>query len=88
MEDIVFPAPETVRRDAVKNDDGSITLAFTSDVHYRDGDNMNLKTWLDNSGVGYIDAIGFCGDMGSAYASNAGDFWTWTGSVMNFVDGT
>ena len=86
-EEIVFPAPETVYRDAVKNEDGSITLAFTSDVHYRDGDNMNLKTWLDNSGVGYIDAIGFCGDMGSAYASNAEDFWTWTGSVMNFVDG-
>ena len=85
-EEIVFPAPETVYRDAVKNEDGSITLAFTSDVHYRDGDNMNLKTWLDNSGVGYIDAIGFCGDMGSAYASNAEDFWTWTGSVMNYVD--
>ena len=86
-EEIVFPAPETVRRDAVKNDDGSITLAFTSDVHYRDGDNMNLKTWLDNSGVGYIDAIGFCGDMGSAYASDGRDYWTWTGSVMDFVDG-
>ena len=85
-EEIVFPAPETVYRPAVKNDDGSITLAFTSDVHYRDGDNMNLKTWLDNSGVGYVDAIGFCGDMGSAYASNAADFWTWTGSVMTYVD--
>ena len=86
-EEIVFPAPETVYRSAVKNADGSITLAFTSDVHYRDGDNMNLKTWLDNSGVGYIDAIGFCGDMGSAYASDAEDFWTWTGSVMDYVDG-
>jgi hypothetical protein len=85
-EEIVFPAPETVYRDAVKNEDGSITLAFTSDVHYRDGDNMNLKTWLDNSGVGYVDAIGFCGDMGSAYASNAEDYWTWTGSVMSYVD--
>ena len=81
-----FPEPETVYRSAVKNADGSITLAFTSDVHYRDGDNMNLKTWLDNSGVGYVDAIGFCGDMGSAYASDAEDFWTWTGSVMDYVD--
>ena len=86
VEDIEFPAPDTVYRSAVKNEDGSITLAFTSDVHYRDGDNMNLKTWLDNSGVGYVDAIGFCGDMGSAYASDAEDFWTWTGSVMDYVD--
>ena len=85
-EELVFPAPDTVYRSAVKNADGSITLAFTSDVHYQDGDNMNLKTWLDNSGVEYVDAIGFCGDMGSAYATNAQDFWTWTGSVMDYVD--
>ena len=84
-EEIVFPAPETVRRAAVKNDDGSITLAFTSDVHY-DGKTLNLKTWLDNSGVGYIDAMGFCGDMGSAYASDANDFWTWAGEIMDYMD--
>ena len=84
-EPIVFPEPETIRRSAVKNADGSITLAFTSDVHY-DGVNLNLKTWLENSGVGYIDAVGFCGDMGSAYATDAKDFWTWTGGIMDYMD--
>ena len=84
-EKVEYPAPETVTRSAVKNADGSITLAFTSDVHY-DGVNNNLKTWLENSGVEYIDAMGFCGDMGSAYAANADDFWTWTGGVMEYMD--
>ena len=84
---IDYPEPETVTRDAVKNADGSIVLAFTSDVHY-DGKNMNLKTWLEaaEADCGYIDAMGFCGDMGSAYASGAEDFWTWTGAVMDYVD--
>ena len=80
-----YPEPETVKRAAVKNADGSITLAFTSDVHY-DGVNLNLKTWLEAADVGYIDAFGFCGDMGSAYASNAVDFWTWTGEVVDYMD--
>ena len=82
-----YPEPETVKRAAVKNEDGAIVLAFTSDVHY-DGKNMNLKTWLEaaEADCGYIDAMGFCGDMGSAYASNAVDFWTWTGAVMDYVD--
>ncbi len=74
-----------VVRDAQKNDDGSITLAFTSDVHY-DGKYMNLETWLNAADVGYIDAMGFCGDMGSAYASSADDFWTWTATVMDYMD--
>ncbi len=81
-----YPEPETVRRAAVKNADGSVTLAFTSDVHY-DGVNMNLKTWLEAADLGYIDAIGFCGDMGSAAASTPRDFWNLTGEVMGYVDG-
>ena len=80
-----FPEPETVTRSAVKNADGSITLAFTSDTHY-DGVNNNLKTWLEAADIDYIDAFGFCGDMGSAYASNADDFWTWAGATMEYVD--
>ena len=82
----VYPEPEPITRSAVKNADGSITLAFSSDVHY-DGENLNLKTWLDAADLGYIDAFGFCGDMGSAYASNADKFWTWTGAIMDYMDG-
>jgi|GEM_PF-2361013 len=81
----VYPEPETVTRDAVKNADGSITLAFTSDVHY-DGENMNLKTWLEAADLGYIDAFGFCGDMGSAYAANVQEYWTWVGEIMDYMD--
>ena len=82
-----YTPPETVRRSAVRNDDGSVTLAFTSDIHY-DGKNLNLKTWLEaaEADVGYIDAFGSCGDMGSAYASGPEDFWTWTGAVMDYMD--
>ena len=82
-----YPEPETVRRAAVKNADGSITLAFTSDIHY-DGKNMNLAKWLEavEAECGYIDAFGFCGDIGSAYASGPDDFWTWGGAVMDYMD--
>ena len=80
-----YPQPDAVKRTAVANADGSITLAFTSDVHY-DGKNLNLKTWLEASDISYIDSFGFCGDMGSAYASNAEDFWTWTDEVVDYVD--
>ena len=59
---------------------------FTSDVHY-DGKNLNLKTWLEaaEADVGYIDSMGFCGDMGSAYA-NVDQFWQWTGEIMDYMD--
>ena len=82
-----YPEPETVRRAAVKNEDGSITLAFTSDIHY-DGKNMNLAKWLEvaEADYGYIDAFGFCGDIGSAYATGPEDFWTWGGEVMDYMD--
>ena len=75
-----------VQRSAVTNADGSVTLAFTSDVHHDGSDNINLQTWLEASGVGYIDAFGFCGDMGSAYAS-VDDYWPWTQMVMDYVSG-
>jgi hypothetical protein len=84
---IDYPEPETIVKSAVKNADGSIVLAFTSDVHY-DGKNLNLKTWLEaaEADVGFIDSMGFCGDMGSAYATSVDDFWTWTGDIMGFMD--
>ena len=83
----VYPEPDTVTRSAVKNADGSITLAFTSDTHHDGSETTNLQEWLEASGVGYIDAFGFCGDMASAYASNADDFWTWTQMVVDYMDG-
>lgn len=81
-----YPEPETIVKSAVKGADGSINLAFTSDVHY-DGKNLNLKTWLEaaEADVGYIDSMGFCGDMGSAYA-NVDQFWQWTGEIMDYMD--
>lgn len=80
----VYPAPEAITKTAVKNSDGTITLGFTSDIHY-DGKNLNLKTWLEASGIEYIDTFGSCGDLGSAYASNADDFWSWAGGVMDYM---
>lgn len=83
--------PETnnvpaVTKTAVKHDDGSIVLAFTSDVHY-DGVHNNLKTWLEKAEekYGYIDSMGFCGDMGSAY--KAGDaYWEAAEEMMQYID--
>ena len=82
-----IPVPETVRRDAVKNSDGSITLAFTSDVH-NDGTHLNLKTWLEaaEADYGYIDAMGFCGDLGSAYASTPEQYWPVVDVVFDYMD--
>ena len=86
-EKVYYPEPDTVVKSAKKNADGSINLAFTSDVHY-DGKNLNLKTWLEaaEADVGYIDSMGFCGDMGSAYATSVDAFWQWTGEIMAYMD--
>ena len=83
-----FPKPDSIVKEAKKNEDGSINLAFTSDVHY-DGKNLNLKTWLEaaEADFGYFDSMGFCGDMASAYVSTAEQFWTYTGEIMDYMDG-
>ncbi len=76
-------------RDAKKNDDGSITLAFVSDIHYSTGyPQMNLKVWLENvlDDVGYIDALGSCGDMGSAYAFVPALYWTYVQAIFDYMD--
>ena len=81
--------PEVVR-DAVKNDDGSVTLAFVSDIHHSTKyDHMNLQTWLDkvSEEVGYIDALGSCGDMGSAYSATPEEYWTNLAAVFDYMDG-
>ncbi len=76
-------------RDAVKNDDGTIKLAFVSDIHYSTGyPQMNLQVWLEQvlDEVGYIDALGSCGDMGSAYAFVPALYWTYVQAVFNYMD--
>lgn len=67
---------------------GKTVLVFTSDIH-NSSDNKaadRLGTWLDKIASMYtgINAIGFCGDMGSASA-NESQFWTYTQEVMNVV---
>ena len=80
-----YPDPEGVERAAKKNADGSITLAFSSDVHYN-GVNMNLKTWVEASGIDYIDSFGFCGDIGGATAPNIPTYWSWVTEVEDYMD--
>ncbi len=77
---------ETQVRTANKNEDGSIVLAFTSDVHY-DGEHNNLATWLPiaEEKYGYIDAMGFCGDMGSAYISGEA-YWDTISDIFDYMD--
>ncbi len=80
---------EPMVRPAKKNEDGSITLAFVSDIHYSTGyPQMNLKVWLENvlGKVGYIDALGSCGDMGSAYAFVPALYWSYVQAVFNYMD--
>ena len=77
-------------RDAVKGEDGSIKLAFVSDIHYSTGyPQMNLQVWLENvqDDVGYIDALGSCGDMGSAYAFVPALYWTYVSAIFDYMDG-
>lgn len=79
----------SVVRDAKKNADGSITLAFASDVHHSRGyAQNNLEVWLNNmkGEIGYIDAMGFCGDMGSAYAATADEYWADTQAAIDYMD--
>ncbi len=83
------PEFETVVRDSVKNADGDIVLAFASDIHYATTYAENdVQIWLENleESVGYIDAMGFCGDMGSAYSATPADYWTNVQGVFDYMD--
>lgn len=76
----------SVIRNSVKNTDGSITLAFVADVHHAVSyPQNNLLVWLNNirEKVNYIDAMGFCGDLGSAYSRTAKEYWA---NVQNVID--
>ena len=79
----------SIVKDAKKNADGSITLAFTSDTHHSLGyEQNNLEVWMSNlkKSVGYIDSMGFCGDMGSAYSATATEYWANTQGVIDYMD--
>ena len=70
--------------------EGTTVLTFTSDIHNSDNNIAanRLDAWLDKVEAihGDIDVMSFCGDMGAASA-NESQFWTYTQSVMNVVDG-
>jgi hypothetical protein len=81
---------EATDNGAAGGGDGRTVLAFTSDIH-NDSNNIaakRLDKWMDRieDKYGGIDVMGFCGDMGSARA-NSEQFWTYTESVMDVVDG-
>ena len=63
-------------------------LAFTSDIHNASNNTAanRLDTWLVNvaSIYGGINAMSFCGDMGSASAGES-QFWDYAQAVMNVV---
>ncbi len=70
--------------------DGKTVLAFTSDIHNAENNTAanRLNSWLNfvQEEYGRIDAMSFCGDMGSAFGS--GDsWWSYVSSVKNVVDG-
>ncbi len=70
-------------------EDNTTYLAFTSDVHHSTSyAQNNLDVWLGNmqKTISKLDCIGFCGDMGSAYATTAADYWKYTQAVIDTVD--
>ncbi len=85
------------RTAAKKSASGKYTLAFVSDTHHAlDYDELNIKFWIEaveaENGIEYIDAMGFCGDMGSAYSSTNEIYWNNVGGtadklgVLNYMD--
>ncbi|MCR5206445.1 MAG: DUF4198 domain-containing protein, partial [Lachnospiraceae bacterium] len=70
-------------------DEGNVSLAFVSDVHYDTGyAEINLKKWLEavEEKIPYIDAMGFCGDMGSAYSSKDSVYWNNVQAILDYMD--
>ena len=69
---------------------GDTILAFTSDVHNAsstaaEGSSAyRIGKWIDviESEYGHIDAMAFGGDMGSASAGSASNFWNYTISLL------
>ena len=67
-------------------------LAFTSDVHNGSGNESadRLGGWIDGvkTNYGKIDAMGFCGDMGSARnnSTTEAQFWSYVQPVVDVVN--
>lgn len=64
----------------------TIYLAFSSDVHYDTNyAQNNLDVWLTNiqKVVDSVDYMGFCGDMGSAYASTPAIYWDYVQAAID-----
>ena len=63
-------------------------LAFTSDAHNDSNNNSGKRTgtFIDSvvAEFGKLDAMGFCGDMGSASAGES-DFWNYVQKVIDAV---
>ena len=73
----------------VAAEDGIVYLAFTSDVHYDTSfEQNNLEVWLKMLGnvVDSVDYMGFCGDLGSAYAPTTDDYWDYVQAAMDTAD--
>ena len=73
----------------VAAEDGIVYLAFTSDVHYDTSfEQNNLEVWLKMLGnvVDSVDCMGFCGDLGSAYAPTTDDYWDYVQAAMDTAD--
>ena len=82
-------SPLAAHANDLKAGDDVTVLAFTSDVHNA-ADNAaanRQRDWLDRmiDKYGRIDAMGFCGDMGSARAGES-DFWTFSRAAMDVVE--
>ncbi|NLO49311.1 MAG: hypothetical protein GX111_13550, partial [Clostridiales bacterium] len=61
-------------------------LAFTSDTHYDTAyEQNNFEVWMDQlqEKVDSIEYMGFCGDVGSAYASTPADYWVYVKAFMD-----
>lgn len=72
---------------AMAAEEDEIRLIFTSDVHYDvNYAQNNLEVLLSNMD-GTFDALGMCGDMGSAYAMNGDQYWGYVQLVMDYLDG-
>ena len=78
-----------VEKQAVKNEDGSITLMVVTDVHYStEYDQNNLEVWYGNviDKIGHIDSFASLGDTGSAYSTTPEIYWDNVKVVLDFVD--
>ena len=80
-----------IRAGPAKSSTGTV-LTFTSDVHNKSGNvsATRIGNWIDMvyQNYGYIDYMGFGGDMGNGSSSiTASTYWSLTQAAMEVVDG-